>query len=58
MKNNSAATRKAVMRLCAFAMVHDDAVQKTEEIEILKIIEKRKYNGEEDITQFYKYCKE
>ena len=58
MKNNKAARRKAVMRLCAFAMVHDDAIQAIEESAILEIIKERKYHGNGDITQFYEDCKQ
>lgn len=57
MKNNKAAQRKAVMRLCAFAMVHDDVIQATEESTILEIIKDRKYHGNGDVMQFYEECK-
>lgn len=58
MKNNKAAQRKAVMRLCAFAMAHDNEIAQTEEEVILEIIQKREYNAKNDAKQFYEECKE
>ena len=57
MKNNKAAHRKSVMRLCAFAMAHNNEIAQTEEEVILDIIQKREYNAKSDAKQFYEECK-
>lgn len=57
MKNNKAAQRKAVMRLCAFAMLSDDYIAKTEEDVILEIIKDRRYNADTDVKEFFDDCK-
>lgn len=50
--------RKAVMRLCAFTMVHNDIIGPTEENIILEVIQNRSYCGKEDAKPFYEECKD